>query len=106
MDILFNRNGDGARELQEATGSYYSNNDFARIRTDVELAQDEIVRLVSGDLMARALAHYNSMEYGLPKPSAEQKKNDTLVALLQVPIAYKATFRYYQTNLVGHEDSG
>src|SRR5690554_464828 len=106
MDILFNRNGDGATELRNATGSYYANNNFDKIRTDVSLATDEMVRLVGGDLMARALVHYNSTEYKLSAPTADQKKNDTLVELLQVPIAYKATFRYYQTNLVGHEDSG
>ena len=106
MDILFNRNGNGSKELRDATGSYYANNDFAKIRTDVELATDAMTKLVGGDVMARALAHYASTDYLLPEPTAEQKRNDQLVRFLQVPIAYHATFRYYQTNLVGHEDSG
>src|SRR5690606_19117579 len=86
--------------------------DFAKIRTDVELATDAMTKLVGGDVMARALAHYASTEYLLPDTGADpetssgRRRNDQLVRFLQVPIAYHATFRYYQTNLVGHEDSG
>lgn len=106
MDILFDKDGKGSVELRNATGSYYANNQFEKIRTDVILATDEMTRLVGRDLMARALAHYASSNFQVPEPNASQLLNDQLVYHLQFPIAYRATFRYYQTNLVGHEDSG
>lgn len=104
--MLFNKHEKGAEELRELTGSYYGNNKFNRIRTDVMLAQKELIKLVGAEVFDRANDHYWSDDYKLPDPSTEQKQNDQLVLLMQVPIAYKATFQYYQSNLVSHEDTG
>lgn len=104
--MLFNKNNNGAEELRERTGSYYANNDFSRIATDVMLATSDIVKLVGSELYTRAENHYKSSAYQKVSPSAEEAKNDMLVMLLQIPIAYNATFTYYQSNLVTHKDTG
>ncbi|WP_288370327.1 DUF6712 family protein [uncultured Algoriphagus sp.] len=104
--MLINKSGNGAEELQQLTSSYYANNDFDRASTLWILEENQMTKLVGGDLMARALAHYNSDDFQKENPSAEEAKNDKLVQLLQIPIAYRTTLRYYQLNTVSHETSG
>ncbi|WP_026946173.1 DUF6712 family protein [Algoriphagus marincola] len=104
--MLINKSGNGAEELQQLTSSFYSNNDFERARTLWILEENQMIKLVGGDLMARALNHYKSEAFQKENPSAEEAKNDKLVQLLQIPIAYRTTLRYYQLNTVSHETSG
>lgn len=104
--MLINKNNNGAEELQQLTSSYYANNDFDRARTLWTLEENKMTALVGGDLMARALTHYNSAAFQKENPSPEEAKNDKLVNLLQIPIAYRTTLRYYQLNTVSHETSG
>lgn len=104
--MLFNKLNKGAEELRALTSSFYQNNDFSKIYTQILLEEEAMTRLVGGDVMARALEHYSGANYKKADPSAADLKNDNLVLHLQMPIAYRATFRYYQLNLVSHEDSG
>lgn len=104
--MLFNKWVNGSEELRELTSSFYKNNDFSRISTQVMLEEEALTALVGGDVIARALAHYHSAAYDKTDPSAEDLVNNQLVRYLQMPIAYRATFRYYQLNLVSHEDTG
>lgn len=107
MKLLINKDSNGAQELEELTGAYYRNNDFPRIKTDWELSQDDITAIVGKAVMERALEHYYSGDY-LPEGddgSGDNTDND-LVRYLQIPIAFKATFKYYQSNIVSHEDQG
>lgn len=107
--MLINKSNTAAVEIRELTGSYYANNDFLRIKTDWILAEEEIKALVGADLFDRADDHYNSEDYlatGSDSANPEDQLKDQLVQHLQIPIAFIATFRYYQTNIVSHEDSG
>lgn len=104
--MLINKNGNGAEELQQLTSSYYANNDFDRARTLWVLEENRMTSLVGGDLITRALSHYNSSAFKKTNPSPDEAKNDKLVELLQIPIAYRTTLRYYQLNTVSHETSG
>lgn len=104
--MLIDKAGNGAEELQQLTSSYYANNDFDRVRTLWVLEENQMTKLVGADLMARALSHYRSYDFQKSSPSAEEAKNDKLVQLLQIPIAYRTTLRYYQLNTVSHETSG
>ncbi|WP_439473831.1 DUF6712 family protein [Algoriphagus formosus] len=104
--MLINKSGNGAEELQQLTSSFYANNDFDRASTLWILEENQMTKLVGGDLMARALNHYNSVDFQKENASAEEAKNDKLVQLLQIPIAYRTTLRYYQLNTVSHETSG
>ncbi len=104
--MLFNKYTNGSLELRDRTGSYYANNKFDRVATDVMLAESELIKLVGQGVYDRAAAHYNSDNYQVQNPDPVQALNDQLVLLLQIPIAYRATFNYYQSNLVSHEDAG
>ena len=108
MKLLINKEAKGAKELQQLTGSYYKSNEFTRIRTDWVLAQEAIQKLVSKEVMTRALQHYHSEEYENPydfNGSGDNLDNE-LVNHLQMAIAYRCTYNYYQTNITSHEDAG
>tara|TARA_R110002020_G_scaffold475112_1_gene708629 strand:+ start:19422 stop:20444 length:1023 start_codon:yes stop_codon:yes gene_type:complete len=104
--MLFNKSSNGAVELRALTSSFYKNNDYSKIATQITLAEQELIKLVGQAVYNRANAHYNSASYQKESPSAAEALNDELVRLMQMPIAYKATYEYYQLNLVSHEDTG
>ena len=104
--MLFNKSNNGAKELKELTSSYYANNNFAAITTQIELETEAMIKLVGQALYDRAHEHYQSPSFREFTPTDAQKLNDQLVDKLRMPIAYKATFRYYQLNIVSHEDTG
>ncbi len=110
MKLLFNKSSNGAEELQQLTGSYYENNEFERIKTDCLLSQEKIQDLVGKEVIQRALDFYHSDDFDLEdysgSSSEELQLNKDLVQYLQIPIAYLATIRYYESNLVSHEDGG
>lgn len=104
MRILFDKVGEGSEELRELTGSYYSNNEFAKIKTDVLLETESIIELVGPAVYRRAEDHYYSSEY---HSSGDLSNiNDRLTDHIRLPIALLASVKYYAQNLVSHEDSG
>lgn len=102
--MLFNKNNDGAAELKELTSSYYANNKFAAIRTQLELETEAMIKLIGQALYVRAETHYLSGDFQADEDNPSV--NDELVKKIRVPIAYKATLRFYQLNIVSHEDTG
>ncbi|MFY0628576.1 MAG: hypothetical protein JXR07_19925 [Reichenbachiella sp.] len=103
--MLFNKDENGSVEIRNLTGSYYQTNEFSKIKTDVLLVQDEMIRLVGKEVFARAQDYYDSDDFNSDGSSASAK-DQALVEHLQLPMAFKATFRHYQTNIVSHEDAG
>lgn len=104
--MLFNKSNNGAAELKELTSSYYANNKFDAIRTQLILEEEAMIKLVGQPLYDRANTHYNSSNFRKAEPSELEALNDQLVDKMRMPIAYKATFRFYQLNIVSHEDTG
>lgn len=104
MKLLINKDNEGATEIRNLTGAYYQNNDFDRIRTDWILAQDELKKLIGSAVLNRAIDHYQSEDY--PLSGSGDDTDDQLVEHIQFPLAYMATYRYYQANMVSHEDTG
>jgi hypothetical protein len=104
--MLFNKSNNGARELKELTSSYYANNKFEAIQTQLILEEEAMIKLVGQALYDRANGHYNSSNFRKESPEATDRLNDELVDKLRLPIAYRATLRYYQLNIVSHEDTG
>ena len=49
--MLFNRNGDGAVELQELTGVYYASNNFASIEGEIIDATREVGSIVGNGVV-------------------------------------------------------
>lgn len=113
MHLLINRISDNqkaAEEVRNLTGSYYANNNFEKLKTDWILAQEQIQKLVGKEVITRALAYYHSESYAAfgngSGSGSEDQIDNTLTYYLQVAIAYLATFTYYQSNMVSHEDAG
>lgn len=96
-------------ELRELTGSYYTNNDFDKIRHDVILETESIRKLVGKAVYDRAKAIYeksnDGQDPGFIKADASEK-DKALLEHLQLPIAMGAAFKYMQANLVSHGDAG
>ncbi|MFD2962773.1 MULTISPECIES: DUF6712 family protein [Olivibacter] len=93
-------------ELKQLTGSFYANNDFTKIRTDIELESEKLKDLIGDAVFERALT-----EYDPPTPSedddlGEPKEQTPLVNHVQLPIALMSAYRFYQSNIVSHEDGG
>jgi len=102
--MLFNKEQNGTTELQELTGSYYANNDWARVAPFVKIAEEEMIGLLGQALYDQVDELYNpsgsgSAAGGLPG-------NSDLLDIYRMPIAYKAAFNLYQANLVSHADEG
>lgn len=126
--MIFNKNSAGADELRTLTGSYYNSNEFDKISVKVELATEELVRLIGKAIYNRAEAHYLSDNYlletepsnegapgsepveegsgGTGLPTVPYTLLNKLVQHIQLPIAFVATMWHYQGNDVSHEDTG
>lgn len=92
-------------ELRELTGSFYANNDFAKVKTDVQLETEDIIKLIGQPVYDRALATYNNLTAGPDVPPVSDTDKE-LLQHVQLPIAIYAAYRYYQSNIVSHDDTG
>lgn len=84
-------------ELRNLTGSWYASNDFDRVKEDIEDETDELAHIVGDAIIDLAKV-------------IQEKENPTskeidLLKLVKRPIAIMATLRFYQTNLVSHDES-
>lgn len=99
MKILFNKNGNGAVELKEITGSYYANNDFKKIQSEILSKTEKIINLVGEPVYQLAENFYHG----------DDQSSEDLQALtqhFQLAIAYGAVVDFFRSNIVSHEDSG
>lgn len=95
--MIFNKDNKGTKELRELTGNYYANNDFSKIKGEIELAAEELALLVGNGVISLADTFYQE----------EGEASDMeLVRKVQRPIALIATLRMYQKNDLSHEDDG
>ena len=86
-----------SEELRKLTSSWYASNDFDRIEQDIELETEELAKIVGDAIIEQAetIADKES-------PSEEESR---LLKRIQLPIALMSTFRYYQSNIVSHDQS-
>lgn len=84
-------------ELRNLTGSWYASNDFDRVKEDIEDETEELAQIV-GDAVIDLAKEIQSK----PDPTPEEAE---LLKLIKRPIAIMATLRFYQTNLVSHDQS-
>lgn len=70
--MLFNKSNTGIDELKELTGFLYAYNNFSNISTDIELAQEDLTRVIGADVMELAETHYLSADYEQPTPEPEE----------------------------------
>lgn len=74
--MLFNKSENGIDELKSITGFMYSYNKFENIRTDIELAQEDLERIIGAEVMELAEDHYNSEDYQQPTEEPEEPVED------------------------------
>lgn len=94
--MIFNKDNNGSEELRTLTGNYYLNNDFELIKTDIELATEDIIKTIGK-------AVYDKAETAYTGSTAELL---SLVKHVQLPIAMLATLKMTQKNDISHEDTG
>lgn len=94
--MIFNKKENGTKELRELTGNYYANNDFGKIKGEIELATEELSALIGEEVYKKAEEAYLN----------DTTEEDELVRKVQRPIAIMATLRMYQKNDLSHEDDG
>jgi hypothetical protein len=102
--MIFNKNNNGKDELRNLTGSYYLNNNFKKIETEIKLATEELINVISYEVYKLAENHYNSPEN--TNPNEQEKKLNELVQAVQLPIAIMATLQMYRKNDISHQDDG
>lgn len=94
MNELLIQDGDLLREL---TSNYYANNDFEKIKGEIELATEELELIVGSEVIELARQQLTA---------AEQERDGLLLRKVQRPIALLATLHLYQKNDLSHEDDG
>lgn len=99
---LFNKDGQGSAELHDLTGTFYAANRYENIAVETEAATAEVARTIGTALMKRAEQYYSSEMYSPTGTSLD----DILVRMIRLPVACLAMRRYFQQNIVSHEDSG
>ncbi len=100
--MIFNKNDNGPTELQQLVGTYFRSNDFSVIAPEIESAARTVRQLIGSALYERAEKHYMETD---EKPD-ETTVDDRLVKAVQLPVAQLAMVRFYQQNIVSHEDGG
>ena len=75
-----------AEQLRNLTGSYYANNDFAKIENTVKAVEQELCT-------------------SLGMQTLDNLQEDTLLAAQQA-VAFMATMRFYRLNDISHENAG
>lgn len=91
---LFNKDGRGAEELNELTGSYYASNRYENIAAEIAFATSEVAALVGNALINRAEMAYAT------------GTDVNFVKMVQMPVACLAISRHFKQIGVSHEDSG
>lgn len=103
--MIFNKDNRGNEELRRLTGNYYANNDFDKIRQEIILAEEELIKIVGTGVYDRAKAFYDMSDED--KELHPDKVTDAaLLERVQMPIAIYATFMMYRKNDISHESSG
>jgi hypothetical protein len=91
---LFNKSKNGSAEMRKLTGNFYANANFDKVSNDIELATDELAKIVGAAVIAKAQEDYTA------------GTENALIDLVRIPIAYLAALNMYRKNDLSHEDSG
>lgn len=97
--MLFNKDSTGQAELKELLGFLYASTNFSNIKTDIELAEEDMIELIGQGVYDRAKTYYES-------PNPVSTLNANLVKHIQLPVAYYAEYTYAAHTDVSHGPSG
>lgn len=96
--MIFNKDNNGASELQLATGSFYESDNFDRIASAIEAVEHDIAKVVGAPVFEAIRQLYIRDE----KSAAEQQ----LVNTAQRAVGLMAVMRYSRLNDLSHETGG
>lgn len=97
--MIFNKTENGSQELHDLTGSYYANNEFSRVASEIDLAVEEVSRIIGAAVMTKVETEYKT-------PSDPATAYSKLISFVQLPVAILATLSMYQKNDISHEHDG
>ena len=100
--MIFNKDNDGAKEIQTLVGTYFQSNDFAVIESEINSASRTIRKLIGPGIFDRAEKYYRTPEFTAQDGGIDSQ----LVTAIQTAIAQLAMVRFYQQNILSHEDGG
>lgn len=100
--MIFNKNNDGAAELQRLIGTYFRSNDFSVIESEIKSAASAVRRQIGPEIFDRAEKYYNSASLNTQNDTTDLQ----LLKAIQAPVALLAMVRFYQQNTLSHEDGG
>lgn len=92
--MLFNKDNNGSRELQQLTGTFAASNNYSIIASEV----DDAIRTVSGLVGSAVITEAEGLYEG--------GTEDGLVAAVRLPVAILAVARHSRNNLVSHDATG
>lgn len=92
--MLFNRDNQGSRELQQITGSFPASNPYSTIASEIDDATLEV-----GARVGDAIIHQAESDY-------ESKADSPLSDAVRQAVAVLAVFRFSRNILLPHSDSG
>lgn len=108
--MIFNKDDNGSVELKALIGFIYASIEFSNLKTYIDFAERDIIRLISKEVFDAALNHYMSENYQVEQdqdhPHPEYAVLDDLVSKIQYPVAVLAYRRYVPSNDVVHSDQG
>ena len=100
--MIFNKDNDGAKEIQTLVGTYFQSNDFAVIESEINSASRTIRKLIGPGIFDGAEKYYRTPEFTAQDGGADSQ----LVTAIQTAVAQLAMVRFYQQNILSHEDGG
>ena len=130
--MIFDKSSNGTDEMKSLLGFIYATNSFDNIKTDINLAERKVKKLIGTTVYDLALEHYLSENYQAPAPDPEDTPDDPpadppadppsepseeptaytysqldiLVHAIQLPVAYLAVLTYAPHGDLTHSDKG